>query len=315
MNLSRRVNMEISASNMLHEIANASGYTQTELANALGTTQPTINSWINNKSLPRKSALAKIEILYFEHVGVSEIDREILDNKVAQAQKLSFPLKRLLDESTGLFDELIVQFTYNTNSIEGSTMSLEDTHKVVIDGEIPTNKTLVELTETQNHKAALIWLVNKLKQGTIKFDHDLLCELHIWLMNGIRSDAGQYRTHPVRIKNSRTVTANHASIEKKLNELFEQLNRKTNKNEIVGRLAKTHALFEQIHPFGDGNGRAGRLLMFASAIQAGAMAPLVKRSKRGAYYSYLEQAQTKEKYDGLEYFIATSMFDMDDILK
>jgi len=73
------------------------------------------------------------------------------------------------------------------------------------------------------------------------------------------------------------------------------------------RLAKTHAEFEAIHPFSDGNGRTGRLLMLAQALRAGLVPPLIVKERRYAYYKYLEAAQTKQNFKPLELFLAQSI--------
>ena len=77
--------------------------------------------------------------------------------------------------------------------------------------------------------------------------------------------------------------------------------------DTVADLAKVHASFEQIHPFSDGNGRTGRLLMLAQALRAQLMPPIVENERRYAYYKYLELAQTKDALAPLELFIARSL--------
>jgi Fic family protein len=77
--------------------------------------------------------------------------------------------------------------------------------------------------------------------------------------------------------------------------------------DIVQVLAATHASFEKIHPFSDGNGRTGRLIMLAQALQAGLMPPLVAKERKQAYYKYLESAQLRGAHGPLELFVAESM--------
>jgi Fic family protein len=80
-------------------------------------------------------------------------------------------------------------------------------------------------------------------------------------------------------------------------------------------MEKTHAEFERIHPFSDGNGRTGRLIIFISALQYGVMPPLVLKEKKHAYYKYLETAQINEKFELLEMFMAESIVATYDLIK
>lgn len=75
----------------------------------------------------------------------------------------------------------------------------------------------------------------------------------------------------------------------------------------IALLARTHAEFEQIHPFSDGNGRTGRLILFALALQFGLVPPIIPRERRSAYYKYLEIAQTEERFDLLEHMLASEI--------
>ena len=307
--------MKKSPKDQLNQVRQASGYTQAELASLLNVTQATLNSWINGRSEPRSKAISQIEILYFSHVGKEDIDLETLQETSSEAMKQVFPLKKIISDKESL-DELIVQFTYNTNSIEGSTMTYDDTRELLIENQPLANKTIIEQLEARNHQAAFLWLLDSLRSNTVDFSLGFLKDIHLRLMNGVRSDAGLFRTHAVRIKGSKTITANYTSIPTKLEELFVQMNRADIKREeVISHIAKMHAEFEKIHPFADGNGRVGRLLLLELALKHKVMPPLVTRAKRNAYYSYLEQAQTKESYLGLEYFIGTSMLDMAKILK
>jgi len=84
---------------------------------------------------------------------------------------------------------------------------------------------------------------------------------------------------------------------------------------IIPKIAHFHARFEQIHPFSDGNGRTGRLLMLAQALQANIAPPIIVKERKHAYYKYLELAQVKENYLPLELFVAESIEFAGDLLK
>lgn len=296
----------------LKAILRASGWSQEDLARRLGVSFVTLNTWVNAKSEPRKGALESIQELYFNIVGLDEVDTENLEKQKSLAIELRTDVQTIIQDEA-LLNKLILHLTYHTNTIEGSTMTLADTEDVLFNNQVLTNRTQVEQAEARNHQAALLWLLDELQHKDFSFNEDLIRGLHLRLMNGILSDAGQYRRHSVRIVGTHVTVANYLKIPALIQELLESAEA-NGKVSSIASFATTHATFEKIHPFSDGNGRVGRLLMLAQALQAKNVPPLVLKEKRRAYYKYLEMAQMKEKQGPLEFFIAESMITANQLL-
>ncbi len=290
----------------LKSIIKASGWSQEQLAYNLGVSFQTLNSWINEKSQPRKKALLNIERLYLDTIGVDSVSIETLDVVKSVALKLKTDPKTLADNKE-ILDTLTLYLTYHTNTIEGSTMTLSDVEDVIFDHKVLSNRTAIEQTEARNHQATLNWLLDQLiiKGNDFEIDEELILGIHLRLMNGIISDAGQYRNHSVRIMGSHVALANYAKIPELMVELLAVAQTKT--SDIITSMANIHAKFEQIHPFSDGNGRTGRLILLAQALRAGLVPPLVIKERKYAYYKYLEIAQTTNDYMPLELFVSESM--------
>lgn len=291
----------------LKEILRASGWSQEQLARELAVSFPTLNAWINERSRPRKKALENIETLYLTIVGLADtVDFVTLQQAKKDAAQLTISPKALAENKHAL-DKLTLYLTYHTNIIEGSTMTLSDVEDVIFNQKVLANRTAIEQAEARNHQAAFYWLFDKLIQRGKRFviDEEIIIGLHLRLMNGILTDAGQYRRHAVRIMGSHVVVANSLKVPSLMQEFITAC--QTPSKDSIELLAKTHAAFEQIHPFSDGNGRVGRLLLLTQALQAGLTPPLVAKERKYAYYKYLERAQTKDDYKPLELFIAQSM--------
>jgi Fic family protein/DNA-binding XRE family transcriptional regulator len=288
----------------LKAILQASGLSQEELARRLDVSFVTLNTWANGKSEPRKKAQESIQALYFDIVGFDSVDREDLDSRKQIAASLHTTAQAISGDKSVL-NKLILHLTYHTNTIEGSTMTLADTKEVLFNNQVLTNRTQTEQAEAHNHQAALLWLLEELKKKDFVLAEEIIKGLHLRLMNGILSDAGQYRHHSVRIMGTQVTVANHLKVPDLMSTLLGGVAQKN--DDIVAGLAITHAAFEKIHPFSDGNGRVGRLTMLAQALQAGIVPPLVVKERRRAYYKYLEMAQTKESFGPLEFFIAESV--------
>ncbi len=298
-------------------IQKATGKTQTELAEHLGVSFPTINSWLNKKSAPRKKAQEKIDLLYVEYTGVAEVDESELASKkrkIEQWQKIfPQPLKKIISRKD-LYDSFVLALTYHTNSIEGSTLNEPEVRAVLFDNATISDKTVVEHQEVKNHQAALGNLFKEIGDNDKwQISETDIKRLHAIMMNGIWPNAGQYRNHQVRIVGANVVTANYMKIEELMNEFIKDLNKKP--ADVFSHIASTHAQFEKIHPFSDGNGRIGRLLMHYVAIRHGLPPVLVKKEKKQAYYTYLERAQTKGENKFLEAFICDALLESYQILE
>lgn len=292
--------------NQLLSILKASGWSQSQLAIQLGVSFQTVNAWINKRSRPRRQALRNIEKLYLDIVGVDDVTVTRLDNAKLAAQQKIITARQLYGNKKNI-DKLTLHLTYHTNTIEGSTMTLADVENVIFDHKVLTNRSLIEQAEARNHQATLHWLLEQMSKNGKYFtiNESLILGIHLRLMNGIIGDAGEYRTHPVRILGTKVALANWIKIPHLITNLITDINSPT--NDPIGHLAKIHADFEKIHPFSDGNGRAGRLLLLAQAIKLGLIPPIVIKERKYAYYKYLELAQTRGNYHPLELFISESI--------
>lgn len=297
----------------LHQIQKYSGKTQEELARALGVSFPTLNSWINGKSHPRKRAAEKIISLYIEYLGDVSMGIDVLDKKISKLQDLQQQFRdpfKLMMSRKDVYDEFLLSLTYHTNSIEGSTFNEPDVKAVLFDDVTIPNKSVREHQEAKNHQGALGLVMRWMRDNRNAIDKELIKHIHQVLMNGIMHNAGEYRNHGVRIAGVNVPTSNHLSIDKHMNEFVETLN--NFENDLLNQvkhIAKTHSRFEQIHPFSDGNGRVGRLLMIILAFRYSMAPVLIKKERKQAYYTYLEEAQIKNNTVPLTSFIFDGLFE------
>jgi Fic family protein len=289
----------------LKAIIQAGDWSQERLAAQLNVAFSTLNAWLNERAMPRNKARANINELYLSIIGNPDITVE--DLKLAQKAALAYHMTaQKLVSNKELLDKLTLHLTYHTNTIEGSTMTLADVENVLFDNKVLTNRTAIEQLEARNHQAALYWLLDEIVVQGKEFiiTESLILNIHVRLMNGIIGDAGQYRKHSVRILGAHVALANWQRVPELIAQFIVKMQSSDNILEI---LAKSHATFEKIHPFSDGNGRTGRLLILALSLNAGYTPPLVIRERKRAYYKYLEIAQMKEDYRPLEFFLAQSM--------
>lgn len=305
----------MTAQSQLKQLLFETKWSQDDLAYRLGVSPKTLSFWITGKSQPRDKYLEKIQGLYFDIVGRTEVDRQYLANLKLKALTTHLDLRELLNNED-LLKTTTLYLTYHTNTIEGSTMTLDDVATVLDDeNAVIANKSYREQAEARNHRAAFLFLLEQLRTEGKNFtwSRDLILETHQRLMNSLLDDAGKFRKYGVRILGSSVARANYLSVPKKIDDLIAYMN--TPADDIVEKLAQTHAIFELIHPFGDGNGRTGRLIMFTQAMQYGIVPPLVLKERKRAYYKYLEHADKTTDYDLLSMFIAESILSTDRLLK
>jgi Fic family protein len=288
-------------------IQKQTGLTQTQLALKLGVSFPALNGWWTGKSVPRPKARASIEEFFLEVTGQKTVSEKELFEKKEQLLEKSKKHKNIITEileNPDIRDRFILTLTYNSNKIEGSTLTEPDTAAIIFDNIALPDKSLTEQLEAKNHQTALNFLFEHILKKE-EISESLLLRLHGILMNGIRPDAGQYRQHAVRILGVDLPTANYISVPKLITKLITEKMKEN--GDIIALSAQIHSEFEKIHPFADGNGRIGRLLMNAMLLQKNFTPAIIQDTQKGMYYMYLYKAQTKGDMSSLEDFICDSV--------
>ncbi len=179
-------------------------------------------------------------------------------------------------------EEISIAFTYNTNAIEGSTITLEEARGIIHDKMSP-NKSLRDVRETEAHSEVFLKILEKKEAITNR----LLLDWHEEVFGMTKSDiAGKFRDYLVRIGSY--LAPDWQEVKKMMNELvgFIKSNKSMNPVELS---ARAHYKFEKIHPFGDGNGRIGRLLMNQILWHAGYPMLIIEYKKRRSYYKALQK--------------------------
>ena len=284
------------------------GLTQTRLAERFGVSFVAFNNWWTGKSNPRPKMLASIDELFLEVIGQKTIPADQLTAKKQALRQKSVKHKSVINEildNPDIRDQFILKLTYHSNSIEGSKLTEPDTAAILFDNAALPNKSLTEQLEAKNHQTALNYLFDYIAKKE-KIGEALILRLHSILMNGVRPDAGVYRNHGVRITGVNLPTANYLSVPKLMAEV---MTRKTKTKDIIALSAGVHSKFEQIHPFGDGNGRIGRLLMNAMLLSANFTPPIIRQEQKQLYYTYLYKAQTNGDQSQLEDFLCEAVVD------
>lgn len=286
-----------------------SNLTQTQLADKLNVSFPTLNSWINEKSTPHAKKIQRIDELYKSLTGQKVIPEDNLISKKDILKRKSKKLVNILEtilSRPDIYDQLVLSLTYNSNSIEGSTLTESDTAAIIFDNQTLKNKDLIEHLEAKNHQSAMEFLFKNIKKN-FKITEDFILEMHQILMNSIRTDAGSYRNHGVRIVGANVPTANYLKVPKLMQKIITEIN-KAHKD-LIQHIALIHSRFEQIHPFSDGNGRIGRLIMAAMLLRKNYAPAIIKQEKKKMYYKYLQKSQQKGEFEELEDFICDSIIE------
>jgi fic family protein len=159
----------------------------------------------------------------------------------------------------------MVEYTYNSNAIEGNTLTLRETD-MVLRGLTIDKKPLKDHMEAVGHKEAFYYICDLVKEKAELTEY-VIKQIHTLVLADKPQDRGVYRRIPVHIVGARHTPPQPYLVEPKMTGLL--LDYKNSKENIVEKLARFHIEFEGIHPFVDGNGRTGRLLVNLELMKAG----------------------------------------------
>lgn len=179
--------------------------------------------------------------------------------------------------------------TYNSNAIEGNTLTLSETKAVLLHGVTVSGHPLREHLEAVNHLEA--WrLMRRMASGGQPVTEEDILSLHRVILTGIQSEeAGRYRRERVRIAGASLILPNPLKVPDLMADFARELGNPAGVHPVL-HAARVHYGLVAIHPFIDGNGRTSRLLMNLLLLRAGYPAALIPVAERARYYTALELA-------------------------
>jgi Fic family protein len=256
---------------------------RSELARLLEVGYKTVYRWLDKGMSPHPSHSRKIDELFKEYV-------DLRDYVVSLKNDLGNPIM-ILKEDAAIRERFFLEMTYHSNAIEGSRMTIKET-EAAMKGERVRGKELFEVLEAVNHKNALAFLLEEITPN-FAIDEEYVLKLHSIVMYNFNDKLpGKYRTGFVNVTNTEKVLPSAQEVPIKMRKLLSTINKYG--KDVVGKAALDHYDFEGIHPFFDGNGRVGRLLLITQLLSKGFPPALITIEDRYKYYLALGRADMGE---------------------
>lgn len=202
-----------------------------------------------------------------------------------------------------LRQSLIVEWTYNSNAIEGNTLTLSET-KVVLEGITIGGKSVKEHLEIINHKEAILFL-EQLVNGEETVSEWNIKNIHQLILKDIDNlNAGKYRMENVLISGATHIPPKHFMVPELMQKLVNEYNHEWKSYHPIIQACLMHGEFVKVHPFIDGNGRTARLLLNLILLLNGYPPVVIKKECRLKYYVALDEAHTTLNYENFVPLIA-----------
>lgn len=235
---------------------------------------------------------------------INQVTKDRINSLAEEYRKLAAQQKEAIKELT--LSEL-PEMVYNSNAIENSTLTLEDTEDILIRNQIRTDHEIREIYEAKNLASAIEYLMDNPEK---EISVELILSLHKTLLTNIRDDiAGRFRSGREWVRVGTHIGANPEFVNGLMYELVENYN-SDDGGYFLDKIAYFHAEFENIHPFGDGNGRIGRLLTNEQLDMLG-LPPIIipNKSKFDEYYPALDEYTKTGKVDKLTELFASLLIE------
>jgi Fic family protein len=185
----------------------------------------------------------------------------------------------------------VAEQVYNSNAIENSTLSLEETEKILLQIDLDRYITEREIFEAKNLARVVSYIEKKSKEQELNLE--MILTLHKMLLSNIRDEvAGRFRKDNEYVRVGSHIAPKPEEVVSRLEKLLAEYNASNNEN-IIKRIAKLHLAFEYTHPFCDGNGRIGRVINNYLLIREGFVPINIKFIDRKKYYDAFKEFDTK----------------------
>lgn len=208
-----------------------------------------------------------------------------------------------------IFEAELPESVYNSNAIENSTLSISETEKILLDMEVSRNVSVREIFEAKNLATVFGYIKEKVKNNNI--NKELILLLHKMLISNINEDiAGRFRKQNEYVRVGTHIAPAPEHIEIMVDSLLSDYSSYTEEY-FIDRIAKFHLEFETIHPFCDGNGRIGRVLINYQLMQHG-FPPIIIRDKEKSFYykSFGEYRNSNKKnISGLDKILSLALLE------
>lgn len=235
-----------------------------------------------------EGAVQKGKLYYIPETAIKPLDSRraknytLLDEITSKKVKLSEKRPLTPGEAERLRKEFMIEFTYNSNAIEGNTLTLKET-ALALEGMTIDQKPLKDHLEAVGHRDAFLYAQDIADKDT-PLSESIIKNIHALVLMNRPEDKGVFRRIPVKIMGAYTEPVQPYLIEPKMTELLAANEERKVSMHDIERIARFHLEFEGIHPFIDGNGRTGRLLMNLDLIRCGYPPIDVKFTDRKKYY-------------------------------
>jgi Fic family protein len=257
----------------LQKILAETGMARSQLAAALEVNYKAVYRWLDQGVRPHPRQASDIDALFKDHVDLRPILQDL-------KKSIPDPI-HVLNTDAAKREKYFLDMTYNSNAIEGSRMTRQET-AMTIQGKNVRGKEIFEVMEVINHKNALMYLMDEIKPG-FKITEEYVLKLHDIVLYDFRHKSpGRYRSGYVNLTNTEKVLPSAQMVPVKMKQWLKQVN--TYGSDVIGKVAKDHYDFEAIHPFFDGNGRVGRLLMNTQLLSKGFPPSLIHVEDQNKYY-------------------------------
>ncbi len=199
----------------------------------------------------------------------------------------------------------IADQVYNSNAIENSTLSLEETEKILLQIDLDRYITERELFEAKNLARVVTYIDKRSKEQEL--GPDVVLSLHKMLLSNIRDEiAGRFRMGDERVRVSSHIAPRAQEIDESLQKMFSEYNATIHES-IIKRIARLHLAFEYLHPFMDGNGRIGRVINNYLLIREGYVPINIKFIDRKKYYNAFKEFDEKGATAIMEEIVAKAL--------